>query len=563
MKKNKDEFYYKVRISHVLLLMVIISISFSALMSFLGFTNMKSMYNKSVTLYEDRAKPLIYFSKISNSYKSIHAIAFTETKDIKKYSGVIMGHNKIALENLEAYKKISLTKEESEIFNSLEENYHKFYNVVDGFDINRISNNKSKLIDLSKEIDSNILKLININETSMSQINKDTESIWKTNSMLFIIIFAITLAIQVIISYVIIKSLKVNTKDMNSLLGELSKGDFSMNFSYNTRSEFGIMKKSLKDSIDNISSMMNILNEKTHSIDAQSQNLSSISEEMASSSENVANSIGNVAEGTISQAQSLSSVSESIEDFGYSIESIHSSLNDVKVNALEIQTESNSSNDNMSTLKTSMKDVTSTFEDLIIKITTLNGNINNITEITNLINDIADQTNLLALNAAIEAARAGDAGRGFAVVSDEIRHLAEQVKEFSEKINSIISNISDDTELMVSSTKTVKIELNEQDKDIDHTIESFNSINGLIQTIIPKIVSVSESASKINNDKNTILMNVGDASAVSEEVSASSQEISAASEEMTASTEEVAQSALELTNMTKEMLTEIKNFKLK
>jgi len=115
----------------------------------------------------------------------------------------------------------------------------------------------------------------------------------------------------------------------------------------------------------------------------------------------------------------------------------------------------------------------------------------------------------------------------------------------------------------VSSTEAVKLDLNEQDKDIDHTIESFNSINGLIQTIIPKIVSVSESASKINNDKNIILMNVGDASSVSEEVSASSQEISAASEEMTASTEEVAQSALELNNMTKQMLTEIKNFKLK
>lgn len=543
--------------------MVILSISFSALMCFFGFTNMKGMYNKSVTLYENRAKPLIYLSKVSSNYKSIHAISLTQTNDIKKYSGKIIDYNLEAISNLEAYKNTLLKDEDIEIFNSLEKNYQEFYNIVDGFDVYRISNNKFKLIDLSKEIDSIILNLIENNENAMGTLNKDTETIWQTNSMLFIIILAVTLIIQVIISYIIIQSLRVNAKDMNSLLGELSKGDFSMDICDTSRSEFGLMKKALKESIDNVSSMMKIIKEKTHSIDAQSHNLSSISEEMASSSENVANSIGNVAQGAISQAQSLSTVANSIEDFGCAIEGIYSSLNEVKENSLNIQTEANSSNENMSTLKASMQNVTSTFDDLIIKITTLNGNINNITEITKLINDIADQTNLLALNAAIEAARAGDAGRGFAVVSDEIRHLAEQVKEFSEKINSIISNISDDTDIMVSSTETVKIELNEQDKDIDHTIKSFKSINGLIQTIIPKIVSVSESASKINNDKNTILMNVGDASSVSKEVSSSSQEISASSQEMNASTEEVAQSALELNNMTKQMLTEIEKFKLK
>ncbi|WBW98409.1 methyl-accepting chemotaxis protein [Oceanirhabdus sp. W0125-5] len=562
-KNNKDKFYYKIKISRFLLLMVILSISFSALMSFYGFTNMKSIHDKSVTLYEDRAKPLVYLSKLSSNYKSIHAIALTQTNDIKKYSPRITTHNIEAVSNLESYKRTSLTPEETEIYNSLKENYEKFYNIVFGFDISRITNNKSKLIDLSNKIDSNIDSLIKINEDIMSQINEETESIWRTNSMLFIIIFAVTLTIQVIISYLIIKSLKVNTKDMNSLLGELAKGNFSINIPHNSRSEFGLMKKALKESIDNISSMMKILKEKTDSIDAQSQNLSSISEEMASSSENVANAIGNVAEGAISQATSLTSVTESIEEFGCAIENIHSSLNEVKENSQEIKTEANSSNENMITLKESMQNVTSTFDDLITKISTLNSNINNITEITSLINDIADQTNLLALNAAIEAARAGEAGKGFAVVSDEIRHLAEQVKEFSEKINSIISNISDDTKIMVSSTETVKVELTEQDKDIDHTIESFSSINGLIQNIIPKIVSVSESASKINNDKNIILMNVSEASSVSEEVSASSQEISASSEEMTASTEEVAHSALELNNMTKEMLSEIEKFKLK
>jgi methyl-accepting chemotaxis protein len=55
-------------------------------------------------------------------------------------------------------------------------------------------------------------------------------------------------------------------------------------------------------------------------------------------------------------------------------------------------------------------------------------------EVVNLIQKIAAQTNLLALNATIEAARAGEAGRGFAVVAAEVKSLAVQTAEATEKI---------------------------------------------------------------------------------------------------------------------------------
>lgn len=83
-----------------------------------------------------------------------------------------------------------------------------------------------------------------------------------------------------------------------------------------------------------------------------------------------------------------------------------------------------------------------------------------ISEIINAVNDIADQSNLLALNAAMEAARAGEAGRGFAVVAGEVRSLAEQSRQATAQISSILAEIQKgaNTAVMVTEQGTRRAE---------------------------------------------------------------------------------------------------------
>jgi methyl-accepting chemotaxis protein len=63
----------------------------------------------------------------------------------------------------------------------------------------------------------------------------------------------------------------------------------------------------------------------------------------------------------------------------------------------------------------------------------------------NLINTIAERTHILALNASMHAASAGEAGRGFAVVAEEVQRLAENARQATAQITTLVNNIQVET----------------------------------------------------------------------------------------------------------------------
>jgi methyl-accepting chemotaxis protein len=76
--------------------------------------------------------------------------------------------------------------------------------------------------------------------------------------------------------------------------------------------------------------------------------------------------------------------------------------------------------------------------------------------IVQLIGDITGQINLLALNATIESARAGEAGRGFAVVAAEVKNLANQAKQATDKIEQEIGNLNGISSDVVGALNSIK-----------------------------------------------------------------------------------------------------------
>jgi methyl-accepting chemotaxis protein len=89
-----------------------------------------------------------------------------------------------------------------------------------------------------------------------------------------------------------------------------------------------------------------------------------------------------------------------------------------------------------------LTDIRSQVEGIAQRITELTDRTRQIGLITETVKDLADQSNMLALNAAIEAVRSGEHGKGFGVVAREIRSLADQSIQATQRVREILEDIT-------------------------------------------------------------------------------------------------------------------------
>ena len=105
-------------------------------------------------------------------------------------------------------------------------------------------------------------------------------------------------------------------------------------------------------------------------------------------------------------------------------------------------------------------------------------------------NDLAEQSNILAINAAIEAARAGEQGKGFAVVAQEVKNLAEQSKQATAQVRSILGDIQ-------KATSGAVLAAEQGSKAVEAGVAQSMEAGEAIRTLSQSIAEAAQAATQI------------------------------------------------------------------
>ena len=147
-------------------------------------------------------------------------------------------------------------------------------------------------------------------------------------------------------------------------------------------------------------------------------------------------------------------------------------------------------NSNINTLQ-NLKQKIQTITELIIELT---DNIKQIGSTVYIVENISEQTNMLALNAAVEAARAGEYGKGFAVVAGEIRKLADEAKQATNKITGLVSEIEQTANLTINAAEDGSKEAESGVNSTAEVIEIFSSIIEEIRNLVTDLSDIYSSS---------------------------------------------------------------------
>ena len=352
---------------------------------------------------------------------------------------------------------------------------------------------------------------------------------------------------------------------LTKLRGEVGKlGKLDLSFQ-GTRA---LWNDEIGDMANEMREMKDALHHIVRSIQTEADNLSKASGDLSNSvqsqmqvSESIAHTITDVASDAVHNNSSISEITTAIEQVSARTEEM--SASGVHAN----QTASDAVDDAQqgmkyihqlvqqnTTVSTSMTEIARVSSELV----TSSEAIKNV---VTTIREIAGQTNLLALNAAIEAARAGEHGRGFAVVAEEVRKLAEESQNASQRIEDLIRAIQQETEQAVQAMETGREEAEKGRENVTATGKSFSEIRAMIQRVQENSAAIEKNMENLSQRAEKIDDATGRIHDSASKVAAEAENVSAATEEQAAGMEEIAASTRGLSDMAHDLNAAAAKFK--
>lgn len=283
--------------------------------------------------------------------------------------------------------------------------------------------------------------------------------------------------------FLLVSNLSLNpVQRLRNRMQEIAAGNLTVKTNVKTKDAVGDLADSINGTTTQLNELVRRINTDSSSVLSISGSLDAIASLVSRENKNSTKKIDKVSESGEALYQTVNDMASTAEEYSAtastisaSIEQMSASVNEIAKSCVE---EARIAEDaNIKSKKT---------RDVIEQLGIAAKEINQIIEV---INGIANQTNLLALNATIEAASAGEAGKGFAVVANEVKELAKQSSDATEKIAHQIQSIQTATKQSV-----------EEISEITETIEEISQIAHTISSAVEEqSATVTEVSSSVSN----------------------------------------------------------------
>jgi methyl-accepting chemotaxis protein len=325
----------------------------------------------------------------------------------------------------------------------------------------------------------NAIETIAAEADDINRNAKDTSiSVGRSAGRGEISIAVIGLGVSLVLGFVISGAVSSPIKKLAEQAKQVSQGDLTIDvYERDSRDELGLLSRSFRLMLSSLTGQIRQTLEGVNVLTASASDISSTLSQLAA----------NISKVSTAVAETTTTVEQVKQSARVASEKAHM-VAEASQQAAEIsESGSRATQDTihgMNLIREQMESV----GDTVVK---LSSHSQEIEAIVGSVQDLSDQSNLLAVNASIEAARAGDQGKGFAVVAHEIKNLADQSRQATDQIRTIL----DETRKWVSA---VVMATEQGTKAVEAGVEQSVLAGEAIQTLASRVGVSSQAASVIN-----------------------------------------------------------------